>query len=63
MIFRMQQQRDIDKRQLAEERGITIITIRYDEELSEELIQNKIKDKQFKESQVMEEQVKVNLLP
>ncbi len=31
--------------------------------LDEELIQNKIKDKQFKESQVMEEQVKVNLLP
>ena len=61
--FRMQQQRDIDKRQLAEERGITIITIRYDEELSEELIQNKIKDKQFKESQVMEEHVKVVLLP
>ena len=57
-----QKKRDILKNKLALERGIKLITIRYDEELSEELIQNKLKDKQPKESQVMEELVKVNLL-
>ena len=58
----LQKKRDILKNKLALERGIKLITIRYDEELSEELIQNKLKDKQPKESQVMEELVKVNLL-
>ncbi len=43
--FEAQQQRDIEKNKLAEEREIKLITIRYDEELSEELIKNKLKDK------------------
>lgn len=42
--FEKQQQRDIEKNNIALEKGIKLITIRYDEPLTEELIINKIKE-------------------
>jgi len=44
--FESQVKRDREKRKLAMERGIKLITIRHDEELSEDLIKSKLKDKQ-----------------
>ncbi len=40
--FKKQQERDIEKNKRAEEKGIKLITIRYDETLSEDLIKEKI---------------------
>jgi hypothetical protein len=42
--FNSQKQRDIKKNKIAKEKGIKLITIKYDELLSEELIINKIKE-------------------
>ncbi len=42
--FESQKQRDIEKNKRAKEQGINLITIRYDEILSEELILSKIKE-------------------
>lgn len=42
--FREQQKRDKEKNKIAKERGIRLITIKYDEELTKELILNKVKE-------------------
>ncbi len=42
--FEAQKERDIEKRRRAEKKQIKIITIRYDEEVTEETIQNKLKE-------------------
>ena len=45
-------QRDIEKNKLAKDRGITLITLRYDEELTEEFIKKRLKD--FKKQSKMD---------
>lgn len=45
--FREQQKRDMEKERLCKERGITLIKIRYDEELSAHFLRKKVEDSGF----------------